>query len=92
MAAALRRRNAPPPARGPPPIKIRPQCGGTVVTFEGDALGFFRLSTSMVYQVVSEASTEGGRSATAWCASTARDCPDYLRGRSKHYLSRAEDL
>ena len=59
MAATLRRRNAPPPARGPPPIKIRPQCGGTVVTFEGDALGFSVIDANGV-PVVSEAPLSAG--------------------------------
>jgi hypothetical protein len=59
MAAALLRRNAPPPARGPPPIKIRPQCGGTVVTFEGDALGFSVIDVNGV-PVVSEAPLSAG--------------------------------
>ena len=58
MAATLRRRNAPPPQRGPPPIRIRPQCGGTAVTFEGDALGFSIIDANGV-PVVSEVSTEG---------------------------------
>ena len=58
MAAVLRRRNAPPPARGPPPIKIRPQCGGTVVTFENASLGLSIIDVNGV-PVVSEASTEG---------------------------------
>jgi len=58
MAAALLRRNAPPPQRGPPPIKIRPQCGGHVVTFEGDALGFSVIDVNGI-PVVSEVSTEG---------------------------------
>ena len=58
MAAVLRRRNAPPPARGPPPLKIRPQCGGHVVTFDGDALGFSSIDLNGT-PVVSEASVEG---------------------------------
>ena len=58
MAAVLRRRNAPPPARGPPPIKIRPQCGGTVVTFENASLGLSIIDVNGV-PVVSEASIEG---------------------------------
>ena len=58
MAATLLRRNAPPPQRGPPPISIRPRCGGTVVTFEGDALGFSVIDVNGV-PVVSESAKEG---------------------------------
>ena len=59
MAAALLRRNAPPPPRGPPPIKIRPQCGGTVVTFEGASLGFSIIDLNGT-PVVSEVFTDKG--------------------------------
>ena len=45
--------------RGPPPIKIRPQCGGTVVTFENASLGFSIIDVNGV-PVVSEVSVSEG--------------------------------
>ena len=59
MAAVARRRSGPPPPHSPLPLKIRPQCGGHVVTFDGDALGFSVIDVNGV-PVVSEAPLSAG--------------------------------